>query len=112
MERRFAAVGRTAGGVDADAGGGRGDAAAEGSGVGYPADRGRVRLQPHDGAAVSGGRRLGRLPGAAARQGAGRAGDRKSVVEGKSVSVRVDLGGRRTLNKKKRQINQKKKPRP
>src|SRR3546814_11794993 len=26
-------------------------------------------------------------------------GDRKSVVEGKSVSVRVDLGGRRILNK-------------
>src|SRR3546814_15143199 len=28
--------------------------------------------------------------------------DRKSVVEGKSVSVRVDLGGRRTLKKKKK----------
>src|SRR3546814_13750531 len=28
--------------------------------------------------------------------------DRKSVVEGKSVSVRVDLGGRRTLKKRKR----------
>src|SRR3546814_13671810 len=27
--------------------------------------------------------------------------DRKSVVYGKSVSVRVDLGGRRTINKKK-----------
>src|SRR3546814_19612328 len=27
--------------------------------------------------------------------------DRKSVVEGKSVSVRVDLGGRRTIKKKK-----------
>src|SRR3546814_13684438 len=27
--------------------------------------------------------------------------DRKSVVEGKSVSVRVDLGGRRIMNKKK-----------
>src|SRR3546814_4771828 len=27
-------------------------------------------------------------------------GDRKSVVEGKSVSVRVDLGGRRIINKK------------
>src|SRR3546814_11917957 len=27
--------------------------------------------------------------------------DRKSVVEGKSVSVRVDLGGRRSINKKK-----------
>src|SRR3546814_12019980 len=30
-----------------------------------------------------------------------RAGDRKSVVEGKSVSVRVDLGGRRIFKKKK-----------
>src|SRR3546814_12442763 len=28
-------------------------------------------------------------------------GDRKSVVEGKSVSVRVDLGGRRNIQKKK-----------
>src|SRR3546814_14665707 len=31
-----------------------------------------------------------------------RAGDRKSVVEGKSVSVRVDLGGRRSIKKKKK----------
>src|SRR3546814_14254001 len=30
-------------------------------------------------------------------------GDRKSVVEGKSVSVRVDLGGRRILTQKTRQ---------
>src|SRR3546814_19156023 len=29
--------------------------------------------------------------------------DRKSVVSGKSVSVRVDLGGRRRIKKKKRQ---------
>src|SRR3546814_17244140 len=46
-----------------------------------------------------------------ARPGAGRRGaerdpqawlrDRKSVVEGKSVSVRLDLGGRRNLKKKK-----------
>src|SRR3546814_15851353 len=28
--------------------------------------------------------------------------DRKSVVEGKSVSVRVDLGGRRCIKKKKK----------
>src|SRR3546814_20914179 len=28
--------------------------------------------------------------------------DRKSVVEGKSVSVRLDLGGRRFIKKKKR----------
>src|SRR3546814_16952280 len=30
-----------------------------------------------------------------------RAGDRKSVVEGKRVSVRVDLGGRRLIKKKR-----------
>src|SRR3546814_11909967 len=29
-------------------------------------------------------------------------GDRKSVVEGKSVAVRVDLGGRRLIKKKNR----------
>src|SRR3546814_11897857 len=29
-------------------------------------------------------------------------GDRKSVVSGKSVSVRVDSGGRRTIKKKKK----------
>src|SRR3546814_11347665 len=34
------------------------------------------------------------------------AGDRKSVVSGKSVSVRVDLGGRRFIKKKRK--NQKK----
>src|SRR3546814_16213953 len=32
--------------------------------------------------------------------------DRKSVVEGKSVSVRVDLGGRRIIKKKKNINNQ------
>src|SRR3546814_11586769 len=31
--------------------------------------------------------------------------DRKSVVEGKSVSVRVDLGGGRSIKKKKKYIN-------
>src|SRR3546814_15314736 len=31
-----------------------------------------------------------------------RAEDRKSVVEGKSVSVRVDIGGRRIIKKKKK----------
>src|SRR3546814_17246518 len=33
--------------------------------------------------------------------------DRKSVVEGKSVSVRVDLGGRRIIKKKKKYNNKK-----
>src|SRR3546814_15856843 len=32
-------------------------------------------------------------------------GDRKSVVQGKSVSVRVDLGGRRIIKKKTKQNN-------
>src|SRR3546814_13118089 len=32
------------------------------------------------------------------------AGDRKSVVSGKSVSVRVDLGGRRIIKKNKNEI--------
>src|SRR3546814_17591066 len=35
------------------------------------------------------------------RSGAVTSGDRKSVVEGKSVSGRVDLGGRRIIIKKK-----------
>src|SRR3546814_13536037 len=34
--------------------------------------------------------------------------ERKSVVAGKSVAVRVDLGGRRFIKKKKLQIKQKK----
>src|SRR3546814_11668250 len=34
-------------------------------------------------------------------------GDRKSVVEGKSVSVRVDLGGRRIIKTKKKTITKK-----
>src|SRR3546814_551059 len=38
----------------------------------------------------------------------GGAGDRKSVVEGKSVSVRVDLGGRRIIKKKKKTKRDKK----
>src|SRR3546814_18244227 len=33
------------------------------------------------------------------------AGDRKSVVEGESVSVRVDLGGRRIIKKKNNNTN-------
>src|SRR3546814_19872601 len=37
-------------------------------------------------------------------------GDRKSVVEGKSVSVREDLGGRRSFQKKKYTTHNKKTP--
>src|SRR3546814_13819655 len=33
--------------------------------------------------------------------------DRKSVVEGKSVAVRVDLGGRRVMKTKKNKVTQK-----
>src|SRR3546814_17589177 len=39
------------------------------------------------------------VSGDLAEAGAGRARDRKSVVLGKSVSVRVDLGGRRIIKK-------------
>src|SRR3546814_8947160 len=44
------------------------------------------------------GTRRHRLAGSPAPQ------DRKSVVQGKSVSVRVDLGGRRILNKNTQQL--------
>src|SRR3546814_14555733 len=37
---------------------------------------------------------------------AGRCADRKSVVWGKGVSVRVDLGGRRIINKKNKTRNE------
>src|SRR3546814_11411151 len=57
-------------------------------------DRGAHR--PGDGGS---GTRLSDACGRAGRDGPD--GDRKSVVEGKSVSVRVDLGGRRTIKKKK-----------
>src|SRR3546814_17219709 len=43
----------------------------------------------------------GRLIEKGFRQGGPAGLDRKSVVEGKSVSVRVDLGGRRIIIKKK-----------
>src|SRR3546814_16296516 len=54
-------------------------------------------------------RRDPRLGHRAARGGGG--GARKSVVEGKSVSVRVDLGGRRII-KKKTDPNQQNKRKP
>src|SRR3546814_17497765 len=43
------------------------------------------------------------VPGDHVDRAAGGAEDRKSVVEGQSVSVRVDLGGRRDIKKKKNQ---------
>src|SRR3546814_14278306 len=49
-----------------------------------------------------------RLSGATLLPGAGfRDLDRKSVVKGKSVSVRVDLGGRRIIKKKKQNAQKK-----
>src|SRR3546814_4311816 len=57
-----------------------------------PAARPRPRGRPSAGAAQDQVRSARRGPEA----------DRKSVVEGKSVSVRVDLGGRRIIKKKKR----------
>src|SRR3546814_20672246 len=46
---------------------------------------------------------IGTRLGAAQATDRGRRLDRKSVVEGKSVSVRVDLGGRRIIKKKQKE---------
>src|SRR3546814_21155968 len=54
------------------------------------------------------GDRVHRVPGAGAPGGRGPGDlDRKSVVEGKSVSVRVEIGGRRPIKKKKTKNHQK-----
>src|SRR3546814_11602744 len=76
-----------------------------GGGAPAPARCPSVRL-----CAAASGRmvRADRLPAHHGAQSRGRArADRKSVVEGKSVSVRVDLGGRRIIKKKqtKKQID-------
>src|SRR3546814_20182462 len=47
----------------------------------------------------------GRSTARAARDGVAGGRDRKSVVEGKGVSVRVNPGGRRIINKKKEEEN-------
>src|SRR3546814_13270040 len=52
-----------------------------------------VEIDPDDGVGAQ-------VRGALAQVGDGLVLDRKSVVEGKSVSVRVDHGGRRIMNKK------------
>src|SRR3546814_18551593 len=62
-------------------------------------------LGAHAAATVAGlaADRLGTALGAAAAAGlAGRRADRKRVVEGKSGAVRVELGGRRRIKKKKK----------
>src|SRR3546814_17560782 len=72
------------------------------------ADRRDAGFQRHDPARIDLGEYLSaarpcpprRARGVRARCGDRRTLDRKSGVEGKSVSVRVDLGGRRSLNKK------------
>src|SRR3546814_12822696 len=56
-----------------------------------------VEIHPED--AVS--RNIGDGDVVMIRSRRGQVRDRKSVVEGKSVSVRVDLGGRRVIKKKK-----------
>src|SRR3546814_13065709 len=70
--------------------------------------RGRTARLPDPRArAVRGPAQAAGPPGAVARSPPGRdrpATDRKRVVQGKSGSVRVELGGRRS-NKKKKQIN-------
>src|SRR3546814_16137372 len=52
------------------------------------------------GAGGDGGRASARRAGARHGAGQGRAAERKRVEEGKSVSVRVDTGGRRIIKKK------------
>src|SRR3546814_12830158 len=69
--------------------------------VGVGGDRGQLRVDGGGHVVVElgeGGQALAQLGLAAV---AGLDGDRKSVVEGKSVSVRVDLGGRRIIKKKR-----------
>src|SRR3546814_14744365 len=67
-----------------------------GLGIEFHRARGRrIRAQFHD--------RPERLRRAAHARLSAPPGDRKSVVLGKSVSVRLDLGGRRIIKKKKQQ---------
>src|SRR3546814_15614864 len=80
----------------------------------------REQVADHDDLLLDGGARrgqdqdrdrpplLGEVGGADAdadAEGAAGEEDRKSVVWGKSVSVRVDLGGRRIIKKKKKKKN-------
>src|SRR3546814_18285990 len=56
---------------------------------------------PDRGAGPLGGKRVEPVEGLAGFRGAESGLERKSVVEGKSVSVRVDFGGRGTIKKNK-----------
>src|SRR3546814_15543210 len=71
-----------------------------------------VHAAPIDPVAAGAGKRIGNRKPAVVRAGKPAKGalgvgkpdrDRKSVVRGKRVSVRVDLGGRRSIKKKKKQ---------
>src|SRR3546814_11935594 len=63
-------------------------------------DRDGAGARPHGGGDAAGAEP--RVQRVRAESGGLSAGDRKSVVWGKSVSVRVDLGGRRLIKKKKK----------
>src|SRR3546814_13059212 len=68
-----------------------------------PPDRAAIAAATYGGGAVGGGHQL--LCPWPLAPSEGRAGeDRKSVVWGKSGSVRVDLGGRRIIKKKQKHI--------
>src|SRR3546814_14465064 len=60
-----------------------------------------ARVKQHRGAVRDEWRKADVIAKARAAAAANEPSDRKSVVEGKSVSVRVDLGGRRSIKKKK-----------
>src|SRR3546814_12970268 len=63
---------------------------------------GKNELPPPASSSVAGGALPSRIrPGPPKGWGRRRCGERKSVVEGKRVSVRVDLGGGRAIKKKK-----------
>src|SRR3546814_14858676 len=78
--------------------GARGDGSAVGD---DPAGGLLLRVDRHRAPGEGGGRADQRR---ARARGHLRLSDRKSVVEGKSVSVRVDLGGRRIIKKKKQNV--------
>src|SRR3546814_16856937 len=68
----------------------------------FRAQPGRIQTTPGAGLGLAIAREIVERAGGTLTIENGAQGDRKSVVEGKSVSVRVDLGGRRIIKKKKR----------
>src|SRR3546814_12834194 len=64
-------------------------------------------VDPHVSSAIHGAQRSGdEVAAVGGHVGAGAVPDRKRVVSGKSVSVRVDLGGRRIIKKTNNNISQ------